>query len=561
MASQNPPPADATQDEKSTAQEPLPQAVSLSEGEDGQSPNDEELATLRRVADRVSIAIYLVGAAEVAERFAFRCLTGPLQNYVEHPFTDGRHRGTDFRPGALGKGQAIATGIGFIFEFWCFLTPLFGAIIADSWLGRFKTICLGAIISTFGFIILFATSLPVALKAGAGLPGLLVALFVIGLGTGGIKSNVGPLIADQYSGKSRRIKTLKGGERVILDPDVTIQNIFSTYYWQASTRNWMAYRLINIGSSSMLLATWIEYEVGFWATFLMALGFYVAALGVLVAGRNTYVMVPPRGSDIPRAFKAVWVGMKHWDMDKAKPSYLAQHGNASVPWNDHFIEEIKVALVACRVFPIFWVCIGQTSGNTISLAARTNTYGLPNDFMGGFNPVTILILIPLLDYVIYPTLRKFGIAFRPVTRISFGFAALAGAVAFAAGTQHMVMRQPEYQVSVLWILPIFILSALSEIFALVSAVEFAYTKAPSTMKSFISALNLLTGSIGALLGFALSPTSTYTKVFYQFVVLAGIMGFLTPVFYLLFRKYNDDEERMNQLERRAREEPESPPTV
>lgn len=108
----------------------------------------------------------------------------------------------------------------------------------------------------------------------------------------------------------------------------------------------------------------------------------------------------------------------------------------------------------------------------------------------------------------------------------------------------------------MWILPIFVLSAMSEIFALVSAVEFAYTKAPSTMKSFISSLNLLTASIGSIIGFALSPTSTYDKVFVEFVVLAGIMGVLTVVFFLLFRKYNKEEERMNELERKARLEAE-----
>lgn len=54
-------------------------APSFSEGEDGSTPTEEELVTLRRVADKVSLVIYLVGAAEVAERFAFRCLTGPLR--------------------------------------------------------------------------------------------------------------------------------------------------------------------------------------------------------------------------------------------------------------------------------------------------------------------------------------------------------------------------------------------------------------------------------------------------------------------------------------------------
>jgi len=37
-------------------------------------------------------------------------------------------------------------------------------------------------------------------------------------------------------------------------------------------------------------------------------------------------------------------------MDKAKPSYIVQeYGRADIPWDDHFVDELKVALVACRV--------------------------------------------------------------------------------------------------------------------------------------------------------------------------------------------------------------------
>jgi POT family proton-dependent oligopeptide transporter len=49
-----------------------------------------------------------------------------------------------------------------------------------------------------GLLILLLTSLPVSLEHGAGLGGFIAAILVIGVGTGGIKSNVSPLIADQY---------------------------------------------------------------------------------------------------------------------------------------------------------------------------------------------------------------------------------------------------------------------------------------------------------------------------------------------------------------------------
>jgi POT family proton-dependent oligopeptide transporter len=48
---------------------------------------------------------------------------------------------------------------------------------------------------------------------------------------GGIKSNVGPLVAEQYVNKKARVSVDSDGRRVIIDPDITVQTIFSRYYW------------------------------------------------------------------------------------------------------------------------------------------------------------------------------------------------------------------------------------------------------------------------------------------------------------------------------------------
>jgi POT family proton-dependent oligopeptide transporter len=77
-----------------------------------------------------------------------------------------------------------------------------------------------------GLLILTLTSIPSALDHGAGLGGFVAAVIVIGLGTGGIKSNVAPLIADQYKRRQMAIgHDKKTGERVIIDPAITIQRI------------------------------------------------------------------------------------------------------------------------------------------------------------------------------------------------------------------------------------------------------------------------------------------------------------------------------------------------
>lgn len=125
-----------------------------------------------------------------------------------------------------GLGQTGATGLSNFFQFWCYLTPILGAIISDQYLGKYNTILYFSFVYLAGVLILFCTSLPVAIHNHASLPGVIVAMIVIGLGTGGIKSNVSPLIAEQYRGTRQKIKTLKTGERVITDPAITIQRIY-----------------------------------------------------------------------------------------------------------------------------------------------------------------------------------------------------------------------------------------------------------------------------------------------------------------------------------------------
>ena len=76
----------------------------------------------------------------------------------------------------------------------CAVTPIAGAIVADQYLGKYKTIVLFCGVYMIGLLILVCTSIPTALHNGAGLGGFIVSILIIGLGTGGIKSNVAPLV-------------------------------------------------------------------------------------------------------------------------------------------------------------------------------------------------------------------------------------------------------------------------------------------------------------------------------------------------------------------------------
>jgi hypothetical protein len=95
------------------------------------------------------------------------------------------------------------------------------------YLGRYKTILLFSLVCLAGHIVLVGTASPSSLEHSDGaLAGLVVAIVIMGIGAGSIKSNVSPMIAEQYTGKLRK-ETLKSGEVVIKSPALTYQSIYN----------------------------------------------------------------------------------------------------------------------------------------------------------------------------------------------------------------------------------------------------------------------------------------------------------------------------------------------
>lgn len=512
---------------------------------DHEIPTDEEMKTLRHVSGKIPLRCWLVAVVELAERFSYYGLSTPFQNYMQNG-----PNGTP--PGALSLKNQGATALSYFFQFWCYVTPIFGAWVADTYLGKYKAISVFAGIYAIGSFLIFVTSIPSITSYNTALGGYVSGIIILGIGTGGIKSNVSPLIADQIPKTNPVIKVLKSGERVIEDPAVTIQNVFLFFYL-----------MINTGALSVMATTELEYHVGFWAAFLLPFCFFFVGIVALIIGRNMYVKVPVSDKVIAKAFKCTWIAIKNkFNYDAALPS---NNPEAKYPWTDHFAEEVRRSISACKVFvfyPFYWVVYGQMISNFVSQAGQIELHGIPNDFLQVFDSIAIVVFIPVFESILYPFIRKFT-PFRPITRIFFGFIVASSSMVYAAVLQHYIYKAgPCYDnpleckgfvgvpnhVHVAIQIPAYVLIAFSEILASVTGLEYAYTRAPASMKSFITSLFLLTNAVGSALGIAISSTSVNPKFVWSYTGLACTSFIAGCLFWICFQHYNKKEDEWNKLE-------------
>ncbi|KAF8941322.1 peptide transporter ptr2 [Haplosporangium gracile] len=509
-------------------------------------PTPEESATLRRVADHIPASAWLVVVVEFCERFTYYGLSGPFQNYIQYPYTDVRGAA---HPGAIGKGQQTATALNYFFQFFCYVTPILGAIIADQYLGKYKTICVFCGVYMIGVLVLVLTSIPPAIFANAALPGLVIAMIIIGLGTGGIKANVSPMVAEQYQGTKQTIKTLKSGEKVIVCPDVTVQSIFNWFYWS-----------INLGSLSAIITTNAEKYYAFWLAYLIPLIMFNGAVLALWFGKGKVVKSEPRGSVLIESFRVFSIALRNGrNLDAAKPSVIqtrdpSEEATRGITWDDIFIDELRLTLKACSVFlffPLYWVIYNQITTNLTSQAGTMLLYGIPNDVVNNIDPLVLIIFIPIFDKIIYPGFRRMGWELKPVVRISLGFFFCALAMAWTAIVQRKIYTTgPNYDctlcdenqtpnnVSIAWQILSYFFIAISEIFASITGLEFAFTNAPATMKSVVMAMFLFTNCVGALLGFAFLPLAKDPLLLYMYSALGAAALVISVVIYWLFRDYD-----------------------
>jgi POT family proton-dependent oligopeptide transporter len=327
--------------------------------------SEEDRLTLRRILAPIPWTCFLIAICELAERFSYYGTTQVFTNFIQQPLPSGSTTGSaptaQGVAGALGKGQQTSTALTLFNSFWVYTTPLIGAYIADTKLGRFKTICLAIGIALIGHILFIVAALPPVIKN----PSVAMAPFVIGIiingiGTGFFKSTVSPLIAEQIKADRQYIKIIpRTGERVIVDPNITAARIFDYFYL-----------MINIGAlGGQVAMPFAEKYVGFWLAYSLPTAVFLICIPVLYFARHKYVKSPPTGSVLSNAMKLLVLAGKgrfSWNpirffknltaadfWENVKPSKLGPDKLAWMTFDDMWVEEVRRGFKATLIFAIF----------------------------------------------------------------------------------------------------------------------------------------------------------------------------------------------------------------
>jgi POT family proton-dependent oligopeptide transporter len=531
-------------------------------------PTEEELKTLPRVSGKIPWAMFTIAFVELCERFSYYGSSILYTNFVNNPLPEGSTTGSDpgaeGHPGALGMGSQAAQGISLFNQFFAYITPLLGAWIADARMGRFWTLHLAIGISTCAHAILVASGAPnVIIHKDASFAAFIIGLICLCIGTGFFKANVSPLLAEQNQDSRMRVEE-RNGKRVIVDPAVTNTRVFLYFYL-----------CINIGSlSGQISMVYVEKYHSFWLAWFIPTIMFLLAPIVLWSNKKKYKLTPPTGSLLAKFFTMFNFVRKQpgsktfsFNWDSAKPSGIPIHQRpAWMTYDDAWVDEVVRGLKACRVFlflPVFFLAYNQMTGNLTIQANSLQLHGVPNDILQNLNPISIVIMIPIIDYLLYPGLRKLGIAFTPIKRMFTGFMFSAASMVAAAVMQHYIYKMspcgehPDPSVCEEGPAPInvwaqalpYILIGLSEIFTNVTSYEYAFSKAPENMKSLVMSVNLFMSAVSAAIGQAFTPMSKDPLYLWNYVVIALIAFIGGFVFWLCFRHLDSEEDKLNMLKK------------
>lgn len=509
---------------------------------------------------------YIVGN-EACERFSYYGMRSILYVYMaDHLY----NRHAEY----ASRASDMATAHFHLFSAGVYALPMLGAIIADRLLGKYRTILVLSVVYCLGHAVLSATE--------GSLYGLWFGLFLIAVGSGGIKPCVSAHVGDQF-GKKNWFR---------------LERIYQIFYFT-----------INFGSTfSSVGIPWVfdfrQTRTGFLADHAVSIAFGIPGVLMFIAtvfffmGRKVFVHVPPSPSGnlglldtlssfalfmtfghlfftaghswalliaLSLGFFALGMGIffarqrrEHDDGFLAVLVYsirahLGGQGSpekdvyADIPADDDIrksrlfrpaVERFGVdtargphaVLKIVGIFilvSIFWSLFDQSATSWVrqgQMMRTVSVFGIKvlPEMLQAVNPVMVMILIPVMSSGVYPLSRKLGFEPTALRRMTVGMLIAALSFVAVALIQHQIDVEGAGQVSILWQVLPYLIITIAEVLVSITGLEFAYSQAPKRMKSTIMAFWLFTIAIGNILVSLLAEFSRLPLVTF-FWLFAGLM--------------------------------------
>lgn len=481
------------------------------------SPSTDEAVPPAATRARLPRQIAYIIGNEGCERFSFYGMRNILTQFLVS--SSLLFAAAELVPKEEREGAAKEVFHTFVLGVYFF--PLLGGWLSDRFLGKYRTILYLSLVYCVGqaCLALFVTD-----KAG-----FFLGLFLIALGSGGIKPCVSAFVGDQFDQSNKSLAKV----------------VFDAFYW-----------IINFGSffASLLMPAALRHLGPEYAFGIPGVLMFVSTV-ILWLGRRLYVNVPPApphpdsfvrvarsalaapGPDgagrpglvlalVGGAVAAACVVMGFVDLGRmllthAKPSLgvaqwwcLAlvvaigfagvgtwwQLDRARAAHPDEAVDGARSVLRILVLFALvtpFWSLFDQKASTWVLQAeGMTKPSWFVSSQMQALNPLLVMLLIPFNNLVLYPALRRRGVEPTALRRMTAGIA-FSGASWVAAGALQLWLDAGE-PVSIAWQVLPYALLTFGEVLVSATGLEFAYSQAPGPMKGAIMAFWSLSVTVGNL---------------------------------------------------------------
>ncbi|CAM0875447.1 unnamed protein product [Alopecurus aequalis] len=469
-------------------------------------------------------ACYMILGVEFCDCVAFFAISTNLVTYLT----------TVLHESKVAAARNISTWVG-----TCFLVPLIGAFLADTYLGRYWTMVVSLPVSTIGMLILtVSASVPTSYYHGdVHRTVVYLALYLAALGSGGIKPCTSPFGADQFD----------SGDPMELEK-------------KGSFFNWF-YFLINLGSLlSSTVFVWLQDNGGWGLSFAIPTVLMIIVLPVFVGNSRVYRFRTPRVSPFTSICQVVVAAVRKWHVQlpddisllyeltssssAVESSQKIQHTNQfrfldkaaivlpsldkkctmlpKCSWSLCTVTQVEELKTLLRMFPvwasfvIFYAVAGQMSSTLIEqgmvMDNRVGPFAIPPASLSIVGVLSSLIWVYIYETVLVPLARRYtgkAKGFSQTQRLGIGFALSMLTMVYSAILEMkrlaiaqdsgLVEQNLPVPISILWQAPAHVLNGAAGVFAGIGMLEFFYDQAPYSMKSLCTAFAQLAGASGAYL--------------------------------------------------------------